>query len=59
MIKITIAGPQGCGKTLIAQAICAMLRVAGKKADVLEEGQKRVPYQIAPDVAIYTKQTAR
>ena len=37
MIKITIEGPQGSGKTRVANAIKQMLEVAGKQVVIVNE----------------------
>lgn len=56
MMKITITGPQGCGKTQLAEFLQRMIVFFGKKAIVAEEGQ-RIKNQNQYDVIIRTKQT--
>ncbi len=57
MINITIDGPQGEGKTLIAAVIQAALRLAGKTSiiydgDDIGKHRGRIPYGRLADVII-------
>lgn len=56
MMKITITGPQGCGKSILAECLAKTMLFAGKEVIVAEEGQ-RIKNQKIYDVIIRTKQT--
>lgn len=63
-MKIIIEGPQGSGKSLVAEALRAMLTLAGKtvtvddlEGEIVPRGKpRRLPYSSkAADVSIYTR----
>lgn len=58
MIRITIEGPQGEGKTLIARDLAQKFTTAGKKVTIYDEGYLVDGfYMRRPDVEIVCKQS--
>lgn len=53
-MRVTIEGPQGCGKNLLADVIVASLRQAGKKVQVINEEDVAELVRF-PDVVIETR----
>jgi thymidylate kinase len=53
MIRITIEGPQGCGKTRIAKIFQEVFSYSGKSSVLIEDGERL--YGIGYDVVIQTK----
>ena len=53
MIKVTIEGPQGCGKTTIAEMLCKMFEFCGLKCRITENGKQN---STNDEVVIRTKQ---
>lgn len=57
-MRITIEGPQGCGKTRLAKALSSLFKIAGRKCTVLDESElKEGNLDQVEKILIVTKQT--